>query len=101
MQIPDCLECGACCVKEPLWVEVNRSDYRRLNNPEMLEPGDILPWAMKTKGGNGQCVALDGIVGQRVCCTVYENRPEICRQVERGSEICIYMLGWHKIGRGY
>ena len=101
MQIPDCLECGACCAKEPCWVEVSQSDFEFLDDPELVTSGDILPWSMKTKGEKFQCVALDGKVGEKVFCTIYEKRPMICRQVQRGSEICLYMLGWHKIGRGY
>lgn len=101
MEIPDCINCGACCAKEPCWVEVSKEDFEYLANPELTTVGDIFPWSMKTKGEQHQCIALHGNIGGYVFCSIYEKRPTICRTVQRGSEICIYMLGWHKIGRGY
>jgi Fe-S-cluster containining protein len=36
--------------------------------------------AMKgTEGKHKRCVALNGIVGQCVACTIYDNRPSACR----------------------
>jgi uncharacterized protein len=35
-----------------------------------------------------RCRALEGVVGQRVACAVYEQRPSPCREVEPGDDKC-------------
>ena len=40
--------------------------------------------------GDGACVALD--LATRLC-TIYERRPQTCRQFERGSGLCRTVLG--------
>jgi Fe-S-cluster containining protein len=100
-KIPLCTNCGACCVGGERWVEVTRKDRKRLGDSDLVRDGDIEPFAMKTDRF-GACVALDGRVarGGRIgnCrCSVYERRPAICRKVKRGSALCLYMLGWHRI----
>jgi Fe-S-cluster containining protein len=34
------------------------------------------------------CVALEGELGGQCGCTVYEDRPAVCRRSEAGSELC-------------
>jgi Fe-S-cluster containining protein len=41
---------------------------------------------MKTT--NNRCIALEGKVGETVCCMVYPNRPKSCQQFVVGSELC-------------
>jgi len=36
-----------------------------------------------------RCAALAGEVGSRAQCSVYENRPLVCREFQPGSEDCI------------
>jgi Fe-S-cluster containining protein len=38
---------------------------------------------------NNRCVALSGVVGESVSCTIYENRPQACRQFKAGSALCL------------
>jgi Fe-S-cluster containining protein len=106
MNIPECLHCGACCAYETQWVEVTLEDAKRL--PEThVEPGKEEKWAlyglktppfaMKTIGYEERCTALFGRIGREVTCSVYENRPERCRTFERGSQECIWFLGFHHI----
>jgi Fe-S-cluster containining protein len=35
--------------------------------------------------GDGACVALDHVTK---LCTIYETRPQVCRDFERGSGLC-------------
>jgi Fe-S-cluster containining protein len=93
---PDCQSCGACCAGGPKWVEVTEADAERLLDHTLLDGGDIESFSMKTDEDR-RCVALAGCIGHDVACTVYERRPEVCREVERGSETCIFMLGMHGI----
>jgi Fe-S-cluster containining protein len=37
----------------------------------------------------GRCVALEGRLGHEVSCTIYDQRPEICRTMEKGSMGCL------------
>lgn len=76
--IPACAGCGQCChllvelvagvddVPEELVVE--HSGVRCLE-----------------QHGDGACMALD--LATRLC-TIYERRPQVCRQFERGSGLC-------------
>ncbi len=34
----------------------------------------------------GWCVALDGA---RMCCSIYESRPEVCRRFAMGGPYCV------------
>ena len=81
-ELPACAGCGRCC---HLVVE--------------LRPGDVVPEELVTEHagarcmdqrGNGACVALDPVT---FLCTIYEQRPQTCRDFSRGSEICRRILG--------
>ena len=39
--------------------------------------------------GDGACVALDPVTK---LCTIYETRPTVCREFDRGSELCVKVL---------
>jgi hypothetical protein len=41
---------------------------------------------MKTT--NNRCIALEGKVGETVCCMVYPDRPKSCANFVVGSELC-------------
>lgn len=43
--------------------------------------------------GECRCTALTGVIGKKVKCTIYERRPEICREYERGSFDCLSLNG--------
>lgn len=92
---PPCTECGACCAHhDPKWVEVTAADASRIP-VELLQAGDIQPFALKM--GSGRCAALAGIVGRETACRIYEQRPAICRNVQRGDALCAFMLGYHRL----
>ena len=83
----DCQACGACCDEGtrgfdedrhvPLW---------------MIGPLDGKWWEddlLGTKIVDGQCIALDGKIGECVRCTIYDQRPALCRMFEAGSPDCL------------
>ena len=39
--------------------------------------------------GNGACVALDAAT---LLCTIYEDRPQVCREFNRGGDLCRRIL---------
>ena len=78
---PACAGCGKCC---HLVVE--------------LSPDDHVPeeWVVEHEGarcmdqrGNGACVALDPATQ---LCTIYEQRPQVCRTFARGEALCVRIV---------
>jgi Fe-S-cluster containining protein len=89
MMLPTkCETCGACCINkfDDKWIEVSNEDALHIDKKH-LQYGDIFPFAMK-QDEKGRCVCLD----KDNRCTIYENRPQICRTVQMGDEICIKSL---------
>lgn len=89
--IPDCIPCGACCVyglvipierraPEPLerYVEVTLDDA-----PEV-----VVERVFERNERDGRCSNLVGEVGTEIGCTVYADRPQICRDFDAGSDRC-------------
>lgn len=80
--LPVCAGCGRCC---HLVVE--------------LRPGDHVPAAFVVEHagrrcleqrGDGACVALDPATRR---CTIYDTRPQTCRDFNRGETLCRRILG--------
>ena len=90
--IPDCLTCGACCVALPV-VGVYPEEQIL---PEYYwditiegEKGEIVvDRFLKRNGETFACTALDGTLGEKVSCGIYEQRPRICRGFEAVSDKC-------------
>ena len=100
MKIPECQECGACCVYyKPHWIQVTEKDAKRIGDSNLIEPGDIRKYAMKSKSCDYRCIAFHGAVGGPARCGIYDKRPAVCREVKRGGPLCLYMLGFHRLGR--
>lgn len=79
--IPACAGCGRCC---HLVVE--------------LRPGDVVPeeFVVEHAGvrcmdqqSDGACIALDQ---NTRLCTIYEDRPQTCRDFARGRDLCRKIL---------
>ena len=94
-----CQECGACCVSNvDEHVFLTRGDMRRLGPKRagLVVETDHEQGAMRTSMGEilfglHPCVAL-ARDGQGFSCSVYEDRPEPCRALERGSSACLELM---------
>jgi uncharacterized protein len=84
LQMPEnpCLTCGACCATLRVsfyWSEAEAS----LGGKVPLELTEQVAPLMRCMQGTNQkqprCVALVGEVGQAVGCSIYGNRPSLCR----------------------
>src|SRR5262245_9130967 len=95
----DCLLCGACCAS-PFdgegYIQVEPEDRDRLRSLalpviEMEASGERLLLLSTRLDGQGKrvCRALEGKVGRRVACSVYEDRPHLCREFEAGTPECL------------
>lgn len=86
--LPACMECGACCFSNlETSVRVSGDDYARLGDAaerlvRFVGNRAYMRWA------DGHCAALRVDASGQLTCTVYPERPQICRDLERGSAAC-------------
>ncbi len=93
-EIFDCLRCGACCAPpddRTSYVDLTARDLRRLGaaRADLVVRGEgftRLSTAHRTDGT--RCIALDGRIGRRVTCRIYDDRPRGCRAFRPGSRVC-------------
>ena len=97
----DCTACGACCFGKRDYVQVFAHDAARLGPARTAElvapPVGVIPASVGReaepkrfmKMTHGHCTALSTAVPNRFLCTVYEDRPVLCRALEPGSAACL------------
>ena len=87
----DCVACGACCFSQlPTYVRVTGDDWSRLGHPAE-EGAHFVESRAYMKRHEGHCAALavrEGAAGREYFCTIYEDRPQVCRDLARGSPQC-------------
>lgn len=76
--LPACIGCGRCC---HLVVELS-SATDRVPEALVVERDGV---RYMDQQGDGACVALDRRT-QR--CTIYAQRPQVCRDFKRGEDLC-------------
>jgi Fe-S-cluster containining protein len=85
---PPCLECGTCCFSNlETSVRVTGDDHERLGTAV----ADLVHFVGNRafmRLADGHCVALRIEPAGRFVCTVYETRPDACRDLERESPQC-------------
>ncbi|WNL45126.1 YkgJ family cysteine cluster protein [Dyella sp. BiH032] len=79
-----CLRCGACCAHFRVafhWSEAEAFMGGTVP-PELTERIDPHRVAMRgTQARQPHCVALQGAVGTAASCSIYAQRPSVCREV--------------------
>lgn len=80
----DCLRCGACCAYSATWPAfIGDGDGEGI-------PRDLIDFHQRRMLCHGnRCSALAGDIGSRAHCSVYRNRPLVCREFQAGSDDCI------------
>lgn len=81
---PECLDCGVCCT----YFKIN---FSAKDNPQMKAHEDKIHFISKKeyimngteKFNKGRCVALKGTINKDAYCSIYEDRPEVCRRFQR------------------
>lgn len=94
MVVPEnCQQCGVCCYSNlDTYVWVQGEDWARLG-PAAEQLAHFIGHRAFMKMEAGHCAALqtrptaDG--GWQYFCSVYDQRPEICRVLARGSPECL------------
>jgi Fe-S-cluster containining protein len=94
----DCVTCGACCYNPDDNREIGYIDYVEIKptDPIMKKPdlvrrlvvldNDLLPH-MRLNHLH-RCAALTGQLGVNVGCSIYHDRPTLCRAFSAGSKKC-------------
>ena len=83
MSLNPCLTCGACCAfyrASFYWAESDLVQTQGVPD-EMTEK--LNNFRLVMKGSNGpkpRCIALMGIIGQKVHCSIYDLRASVCRE---------------------
>jgi Fe-S-cluster containining protein len=94
MAVPDCMSCGTCCFSElEKFVRVLGDDHERLGGQAEALVAFVGNRAyMKMVDGHCAALRVGGSQG-RFVCTAYEARPQICRDLQRGSPECLGEIG--------
>lgn len=89
MTLPECLDCGACCfAAHARHVPVTGADHARLATDEKkLAVFEGTRCFLRVE--DGKCAAL-AIIDGRYVCSIYERRPQVCRDLERGGGACVH-----------
>ena len=96
---PDCLTCGACCASPFVgegYIQLSAEEEECLGRPGLPvlevvpdpEDGIVLLGTKRNNQGVRVCIALIGKLAKQVTCSIYGERPELCRQFEAGSPEC-------------
>jgi hypothetical protein len=88
----DCLTCGACCREAYHTVAVSMRDAVTWRQPAFVVRSGHR-YSLLREGD--RCAALDVVTdtasesGRRFGCKIYEDRPQTCRDFERGGRHCV------------
>ena len=85
--IDECQICGACCFSDSsAYVPITDADRARLGTDAagLVREEDAAHYMAMT---DGHCAALR-VTAAAFLCSVYERRPAICRELERGTPAC-------------
>ncbi len=88
----DCQSCGACCFSSlETYVRVSGDDWTRLGG-EADQVAHFIGHRAYLRMDHGHCTAL---AVTRTCdghthftCSIYDRRPQVCRDLVRGSPSC-------------
>lgn len=101
----DCLSCGACCAPAPCtegesisdgYTDLSAKDILRLK-PQDIEKGlirspedDEFYFRLTDHPEDGlRCIMLNGKIGERAPCSIYDRRPTTCSVFVMGSKACM------------
>lgn len=86
----NCLTCGACCFGPAGYVGCSRADVERLaGSVAVVETATSRALDMRPSADGLRCVALIGLPGVSVACSVYPVRPRACRTLQPGGADCL------------
>lgn len=85
---PPCLTCGACCFgTSDRYVPVSGDDHARLADGAERRT-QFIGNRCFMRMHQGHCAALELSQDGRFVCSVYQQRPQVCRDLARGEASC-------------
>jgi Fe-S-cluster containining protein len=89
VDVPECIACGTCCFSTlPEYVRVFGCDWDRMDD-HARSFTEFIGNRCYLRIEDGHCAALTiDPVERRYLCAIYEQRPDACRALERGSGAC-------------
>jgi hypothetical protein len=89
-EVPACMDCGVCCFSTlPEYVRVFGTDWDRMDD-RARELTQFIGNRCFMRIEDGRCAALViDPVARRFRCSIYEERPDCCRALERGMGACL------------
>lgn len=78
-----CLTCGACCAyfrASFYWAEGNDVEGGTVPVELTDKLNDFMRVMKGTNSPTPRCIALQGTIGERIWCSVYEQRSSVCRE---------------------
>ena len=81
-----CQACGACCAYSAEWPRFSLEDDAALDRipPALVDDG-----LARMRCVGDRCAALSGEIGVATACTIYANRPDVCRACLPGDDACL------------
>lgn len=97
--VPECETCGGCCAAFS-YVDIAPTDSVSIKDSwNIFGKGSnkdyLVDRFIKRTSDDFSCTALDGVIGEKVSCRIYKDRPLTCRNFEAGSDRC------HAVRRAY
>ena len=92
MEELDCESCGVCCAKYRVsfyWAETDAHPAGTVPQAMTKAISPHLVAMCGTTQKPERCVALVGELMQSVSCSIYAQRSSTCRELEKGSELCL------------
>lgn len=88
--VAECIDCGRCCFsRSEIYLRVAGFDYDRLGDKAEDVTQFIENRAYMRMSSDGHCAQLTYNAEQKLfLCAIYEQRPDVCRVLERGSGQC-------------
>lgn len=97
----DCVACGRCCHHGPRTVSLLETDEARMG-PDRVRALTVLmdrpPYFRFMRNDGQRCVGIADCPPGRYACSVYDGRPEGCREVEPGSPCCMEARALGRLG---
>ena len=83
-----CLDCGACCASYRVSFYSAEADVNGIADSMVQALTPVYSCLSGTNQSRPHCQALVGEVGKVVKCSMYEQRPSPCRELQPGDDKC-------------
>ena len=86
----DCRDCSRCCFSTAAdYIAIFECDWDRMTARARALTTRGLRGTRHMRFSHGGCEALGlDAAGHRIQCSIYEERPDVCRALERGTGDC-------------